>query len=460
MIISSCYWVNLVNAWSSGYRADLVIMPTATVNGWVVDITTDQPLDKFEAWKGSVETGGDGQHFSVHSKCYNHLVYNCQCLLIPFLARHSQGVPGVEYRIQFNSQEIEQCDQQPNCDLPEGTSPAPAHSSSTRLDPDFDDISWMVSEDSHTCFYQPCRNPTLCKAPSHVSFTCLCPQLYLTIDNDNATQTNPCEKKDLSLNLAIALSETEIQEVNNLIRAANHTGVTNKKSRRSAGKQDKLNIYSFVSSVHSLASIMKAENVCRLFSELEQLDQAWPDSSLTCSQAKSRYSEIQILLNTFELEDKFSLVMEYRKLASGLGLDTIKATGDLWLSFFIFYSQQWLDLVQCNYNGNKYFTSIGSSLCRYGDCCDEGEVCVNFLGGYQCQPCSDGTINVNNVCQPNTTINTTTINTTISTTINSPNLLPIIAGQETHCPYTGVFASFLCTEWCQTQQLQYGVECS
>ena len=48
-------------------------------------------------------------------------------------------------------------------------------------------------------------------------------------------------------------------------------------------------------------------NVCRLVSELDLLDTDWPDSSLTCSQATTRYVEIETGLKTFQIEEKLSL---------------------------------------------------------------------------------------------------------------------------------------------------------
>ena len=158
-LLASCYWTNIVNEWPTGYRADLVIMPNISVNGWVVDILTDEPLDKFEAWKGSVQSDAGGKQFKVSSKCYNHLVYSCQCLVIPYLVKHQPGQLD-SYQVFFNNQEMEMCDQQSDCGLPHGTSPVPTNSNLRLLD--FDDLSWIKEDNPHTCFLNPCKIPTSC----------------------------------------------------------------------------------------------------------------------------------------------------------------------------------------------------------------------------------------------------------------------------------------------------------
>ena len=87
-------------------------------------------------------------------------------------------------------------------------------------------------------------------------------------------------------------------------------------------------IYSFADTVQDIRNIMQAQNICRLFSELDQMDREWPDSSLTCMQARDRYWEIQTVLDNFKMEDKFSLAREYRKMSFWVGLDNIKNTGN------------------------------------------------------------------------------------------------------------------------------------
>ena len=325
-LLSSCYWTSMQSSWSTGYRADLVIMPNTSVHGWQVGVTTDPPLDKFEAWKGSV--AGGGNHYQISSKCYNHMVYSCQCLVIPYLARHQAGVT-TSYTITFNNQEIEMCDQEPECGA---TTPAP-HTTTTdntnlRL-LDFDNLSWMKEEDPHTCFHNPCQVPTSCQAPSDQTFTCVCPELYLNIDTDDIDGDKHCEKEDTDINLALALSEKEINETVKLISAGNETAGQGRRLARSdtAELPSMVYIYSFADTVQSIRTVMQAQNICRLFSELDQMDRDWPDSSLTCMQARDRYWEIQAVLDNFKMEDKFSLAREYRKMSSWVGLDNIKNTG-------------------------------------------------------------------------------------------------------------------------------------
>ena len=146
-------------------------------------------------------------------------------------------------------------------------------------------------------------------------------------------------------------------------------------------------------------------------------------------------------------------------------------SGELWFEFFKFYIEKWLDLLECNYNGAKCITKIGSDLCKYGDCCDTSEICISVLGGYHCHACPEGTTKVDNLCQPacpyvNHPANATacqlwsTLITLGDTTTTTTTLLNVLAGQETHCPYQGEFADLLCPSWCDMQEMQYGVKCA
>ena len=66
----------------------------------------------FSLMKRSVQSDAAGKQFTVSSKCYNHMVYSCQCLVISYLLKHPPGQL-VAYKDFFKNQETEMFDQQP-----------------------------------------------------------------------------------------------------------------------------------------------------------------------------------------------------------------------------------------------------------------------------------------------------------------------------------------------------------
>ena len=71
-----------------------------------------------QAWKGDV-TQLSGNTYSVTSKCYNNLVFACQCLQIGYLVKHETNlIPNTD--ILYNGAAVPPCADKPLCN---GASP-------------------------------------------------------------------------------------------------------------------------------------------------------------------------------------------------------------------------------------------------------------------------------------------------------------------------------------------------
>ena len=79
---NTCVWLNPGNEWSTGKKLYAVIPMDQAYNGWKIELNFTTSLTSLEAWKGDVTelAPTDGTMWQITNKCYNGLLYSCQCL--------------------------------------------------------------------------------------------------------------------------------------------------------------------------------------------------------------------------------------------------------------------------------------------------------------------------------------------------------------------------------------------
>jgi len=65
-------------------------------------------MGSFEAWKGNV-VKNDTNCFTINNKCYNGVLYSCQCLTFDYIARHSDQVSVNVTKISFIGESLSPC---------------------------------------------------------------------------------------------------------------------------------------------------------------------------------------------------------------------------------------------------------------------------------------------------------------------------------------------------------------
>ena len=91
-------------------------------NGWTIELNFTTALTSLEAWKGDVAelAPTDGTMWQITNKCYNGLLYGCQCLELGFIVRYP-AYSDPSFQLTFNSRLLDTCSQEPECNTGEET---------------------------------------------------------------------------------------------------------------------------------------------------------------------------------------------------------------------------------------------------------------------------------------------------------------------------------------------------
>ena len=102
------------------------------------------------------------------SKCYNNVLYACQCLELGYLVKHEAGV-NPQANFIYNGSPVPLCPDKPLCN---GVIPTAEPASSTPLNVDPDP--------EHPCLadLSPCHPEAICLVETGVSFNCTCPPSF------------------------------------------------------------------------------------------------------------------------------------------------------------------------------------------------------------------------------------------------------------------------------------------
>jgi hypothetical protein len=106
------------NSWSTGMKIFVTIPPNQTYPSWNLELSFSPGVSTVEAWKGSVEELQplDGTRWRVVNKCYNGLLYPCQCLEVGMILRYP-AYTDPTFDVDFNQLGILPiCADQPDCE--------------------------------------------------------------------------------------------------------------------------------------------------------------------------------------------------------------------------------------------------------------------------------------------------------------------------------------------------------
>ena len=112
-----CLWLRPGNEWSTGKKVYVVIPVDKTYDSWTLDFNFSSAVDTLEAWKGDVTElpPQDGTMWRITNKCYNGVLYGCQCLEVGMILRYEKYLDP-SFTLDFNSISLDLCTEPPDCD--------------------------------------------------------------------------------------------------------------------------------------------------------------------------------------------------------------------------------------------------------------------------------------------------------------------------------------------------------
>merc|ERR1711971_1161205 len=156
-----CSHVETISRWSNGQRKFLKLNIDQYYTSWNITVSFDREVS-FEAWKGDVVKVSNTA-YSLTNKCFNNILYPCQCLELGYLIRYAPGFnPQAEFSL--NGAPAPACEEAPACS---GVTTTMAPS------------SVVSAEDDHGCTVNgTCPEGTLCTVTGENfnDYTCNCPQ--------------------------------------------------------------------------------------------------------------------------------------------------------------------------------------------------------------------------------------------------------------------------------------------
>ena len=159
-----CSWVEPVSQWTTGQRLLLKLNVEKYSTYWNVTFQFDQEVI-FEAWKGDI-TELTTTTFSLTNKCYNGILYPCQCLELGYLIRHQAGEdPQAMYFL--NGELAPACSEEPPCTGATTADPSTTTGATADIEND---------PPIHRCESSPCHPDAICDPLEGFSnYTCICP---------------------------------------------------------------------------------------------------------------------------------------------------------------------------------------------------------------------------------------------------------------------------------------------
>ena len=111
-----CVWQRPGNEWSTGKKLYVVIPMDKTYDSWTLDFNFSSPVTALEAWKGDVAEmpPNDGTMWRITNKCYNGVLYGCQCLEVGLILRYMQ-YSDPSFQLDFNTVSLDICTEAPDC---------------------------------------------------------------------------------------------------------------------------------------------------------------------------------------------------------------------------------------------------------------------------------------------------------------------------------------------------------
>merc|ERR1712106_220196 len=188
-----CVWENTISSSSSGSRSILYINLKEDSSAWNVTMMFDTEVT-FEAWKGDV-TKLSSTKYSVTSKCYNNILYACQCLELGYLVKHEAGL-SPQASILYNGIPVPSCLEQPMCNGAPQAAEQVEVTSQTAL---------VVDEDpEHPCLADPspCHPEAICLVIGEKDlYNCTCPPNFIHTGADlfdSGSNTTACQVSSTS----------------------------------------------------------------------------------------------------------------------------------------------------------------------------------------------------------------------------------------------------------------------
>ena len=111
---SELCWEASTRHWNLGLKTQMTVQVEEMQTSWNIGIAFLDEIISLEAWRGNVFRNGN--MFNITSKCYNGIIFPCQCLSFDYIVRH-HGTAPENVQFYFNGENLPACNEPLDCEI-------------------------------------------------------------------------------------------------------------------------------------------------------------------------------------------------------------------------------------------------------------------------------------------------------------------------------------------------------